>query len=187
MLPTITTNWQSERNTTGQPDSLSVGLRCVVGRTGGQAAGHALIALVRGATIALLAASLIACTSSQGPQSSGKLDVTVPKTSPDRVKTALVNEMQKRKFRIAQETASQMAFEQPAGSSVLQSLSGADVGRNPIERVTYNIRQVGSDVQVSAEIAVINKTASSPEKKIDISPSAEAQQISSVLDKIAGN
>jgi hypothetical protein len=80
-----------------------------------------------------------------------------------------------------------MSFEQPAGSAVLQSLSGADVGKNPIERVTYNIKQVGSDVQVSAEIAVINKTGSLPEKKIDISQSAEAQNMSSVLDKIAGN
>src|SRR5262245_27281652 len=126
---------------------------------------HALISLFRGATIALLTASLIACTSPQGPQSSGKLDVTVPKTSPDRVKTALVSEMQKRKVRIAQETASQMAFEQPAGSSVLQSLSGAEVGRDPIERVTYSIKQVGPDVQISAEIAVISKAGSAPEKK----------------------
>ena len=146
----------------------------------------ALISFFRGATIVLLTASLIGCTS-QGPQSSGRLDVTVPKTSPDRVKTALVNEMQKRKFRIAQETASQMAFEQPAGSSVLQSLSGADVGRDPIERVTYSIKQVGSDVQVSAEIVVISKAGSPSEKKININQSAEAQNVSAVLDKIAGN
>jgi hypothetical protein len=149
--------------------------------------GHAVISCFRSVTIALLAASLMACTSSQSPQPSGKLDVTVAKTSPDRVKTVLVSEMQKRKFRIAQETASQMSFEQPAGSAVLQSLSGADVGKNPIERVTYSIKQVGSDVQVSAEIAVINKTGSPPEKKIDISQSAEAQNVSSALDKIAGN
>lgn len=146
-----------------------------------------MISGFRSVTIVLLAASLMACTSSQGPQPSGKLDVTVAKTSPDRVKTLLVAEMQKRKFRIAQETASQMSFEQPAGSAVLQSLSAADVGKNPIERVTYSIKQLGSDVQVSAEIAVINKTGSSPEKKIDIGQSAEAQNVSSVLDKVAGN
>jgi hypothetical protein len=65
----------------------------------------------------VLASSLFGCTSSQPPQSPGKLEVTISGTSIDRVKTALVTEMQKRKFRIANETQSEMSFEQPASSA----------------------------------------------------------------------
>ena len=46
------------------------------------------------------------------------LEVTIPGTSTDRIKTTLVGEMQKRKFRIANDTRSEMSFEQPASSAV---------------------------------------------------------------------
>ena len=114
------------------------------------------------------------------------LEVTIPGTSTDRIKTTLVSEMQKRKFRIANETQSEMSFEQPASSAVLQSLPETDIGKAPIERVTYTIKPVADDIRVSSEIAVISKAGSSPEKKVDISQSAEAQTVQSVLDKIAG-
>ena len=46
------------------------------------------------------------------------LEVTIPGTPTDRIKTTLVGEMQKRKFRIANDTRSEMSFEQPASSAV---------------------------------------------------------------------
>jgi hypothetical protein len=92
--------------------------------------------------------------------------------------------MQKRKFRIANETQSEMSFEQPASSAVLQSLPEADLSKAPIERVTYAMKPVAGDIHLSAEIAVIS--GSSPEKKIDISQGLEAQNVQTVLDKIAG-
>jgi hypothetical protein len=134
----------------------------------------------------VLASSLFGCTSSQPPQSPVKLEVTISGTSIDRVKTALVTEMQKRKFRIANETQSELSFEQPASSAVLQSLPEADLSKAPIERVTCAMKPVAGDIHLSAEIAVISKLGSSPEKKIDISQGLEAQNVQSVLDKIAG-
>ena len=98
----------------------------------------------------------------------------------------IVSEMQKRKFRIVNETQSEMSFEQLAGSEVLKSLPETDIGKAPIERVTYTIKPIAGDIRVSSEIAVISKTGSSPEKKVDISQSAEAQTVQSVLDKIVG-
>ena len=137
--------------------------------------------------VAFLGLSVLGCTSSQTPAPTpGKLEVTIRGTSTDRIKTTLVSEMQKRKFRIANETQSEMSFEQPAGSDVLKSLPETDIGKAPIERVTYAIKPVAGDIRVSSEIAVISKAGSSPEKKIDISQSAEAQTVQSVLDKIAG-
>jgi len=137
--------------------------------------------------VAFLGLSVLGCTSSQTPAPTpGKLEVTIRGTSTDRIKTTLVSEMQKRKFRIANETQSEMSFEQPAGSDVLKSLPETDIGKAPIERVTYAIKPVAGDIRVSSEIAVISKAGSSPEKKIDISQSTEAQTVQSVLDKIAG-
>jgi hypothetical protein len=137
--------------------------------------------------VAFLALSVLGCTSSQAPApTTGRLEVTIPGTSNDRIKTTLVSEMQKRKFRVANETQSEMSFEQPASSEVLKSLPETDIGKAPIERVTYTIKPVAGDIRVSSEIAVISKAGSSQEKKIDISQSAEAQTVQSVLDKIAG-
>ena len=139
----------------------------------------------RESIVAFLALSVLGCTSSQAPAPTpGKLEVTIPGTSTDRIKTTLVSEMQKRRFRVANETQSEMSFEQPA--SVIQSLPETDIGKAPVERVPYTIKPVAGDIRVSGEIAVISKAGSAPEKKIDISQSAEAQTVQSVLDKLAG-
>jgi hypothetical protein len=141
----------------------------------------------RESIVALLALSVLGCTSSQAPAPTpGKLEVTIPGTSTDKIKTTLVSEMQKRKFRIANETQSEMSFEQPASNAVIQSLPETDIGKAPIERVTYTIKPVAGDIRVSGEIAVISKAGSSSEKKVDISQSAEAQTVQSVFEKIAG-
>jgi hypothetical protein len=137
--------------------------------------------------VAFLALSVLGCTSSQAPAPPPtKLEVTIPGTSTDKIKTTLVSEMQKRKFRIVNETQSEMSFEQLAGSEVLKSLPETDIGKAPIERVTYTIKPIAGDIRVSSEIALISKAGSPQEKKIDISQSAEAQTVQSVLDKIVG-
>jgi hypothetical protein len=141
----------------------------------------------RASIVAFLALSVLGCTSSQAPAPTpGKLEVTIHGTSTDRIKTTLVSEMQKRKFRIANEKPSEISFEQPASSEVLKSLPETDISKAPIERVTYTIKPVAGDIRVSSEIAIVSKAGSSPERKVDISQSAEAQTVQSVLDKIAG-
>jgi hypothetical protein len=137
-------------------------------------------------TVAFLGLSILGCTSQAPAPTLGKLEITVRGTSTDRIKTMLVGEMQKRKFRITNETQSEMSFEQPVSSEVLKSLPDTDIGKAAIERVTYMIKPLAGDIRVSSEIAVISKAGSSPEKKIDISQSAEAETVQSVLDKIAG-
>jgi hypothetical protein len=142
--------------------------------------------LRRVSTTIVLAFSLFGCAS-QSPQPVEKLEASVHGRSVDKIKTVLVTEMQKRKFRIANETQSMMSFEQPASSTVLQSLSNSDVGKTPTERVTYTIKPAADDILVSAEIAIIPKAGSSPENKIDIGQSGEAQSIRAVLNKVAEN
>ena len=113
--------------------------------------------------VAFLGLSVLGCTSSQAPAPTpGKLEVIIRGTSTDRIKTTLVSEMQKRKFRIANETQSEMSFEQPASSDVLKSLPDTDIGKAPIERVTYTIKPVAGDIRVSSEIAVISNAERFP-------------------------
>jgi hypothetical protein len=141
----------------------------------------------RALIVAFLALSVLGCTSSQAPAPTpGKLEVTIHGTSTDRIKTTLVSEMQKRNFRIANETQSEISFEQPASSEVIKFLPETDIGKAPIERVTYTIKPVAGDIRVTSEIAVVRKAGSSTEKKVDISQNAEAQTVQSVLDKISG-
>jgi hypothetical protein len=49
------------------------------------------------------------------------------------------------------------------------------------------IKPVAGEIHVSAEVAVISKVGSAPDKKVDIRQSAEAQSIQSLLDKVPGN
>ena len=139
----------------------------------------------RGLVIVGLAGGLLACASPPQEARSGKPEVTISGTTMDKLKTALVSEMSKRKFRVTKETASEMSFEQPASSSVLQAVASSDAGKNAIERVTYTVATVGGDMHVVADVAVVRKLAAM-EKPIDINQSAEAQTVQSVLDKIAG-
>jgi hypothetical protein len=132
-----------------------------------------------------LAGALVACASPQPEPRSGKPEVTITGATMDKLKTALMSEMSKRKFRVAKETQSEMSFEQPATSSALQAVASSDAGKNAIERVTYTVATVGGDMHVVADVAIVRRLAAM-EKPIDINQSAEAQNVQSILDKIAG-
>jgi len=135
--------------------------------------------------VGALVGALIGCTSSPPVPHSTKPEVTISGTTIDRVKTALVGEMSKRKFRVAKDTASELSFEQPATSAVLEGLTASAAGKNPIERVTYTWAPTGDDLRVTADIVVVRKLAAM-EQPVDISQGPEIQNVQSVLDKIAG-
>jgi hypothetical protein len=140
---------------------------------------------IRLLVIGALAGALLGCASAPPEPHAGKPEVTISGASIDRVKTALVAEMSKRKFRVAKETASEMSFEQPAASPVLQGLSASAAGKNPIERITYTMAATGADLHVTADIVVVRKLAAM-EQPVDIGQGPEAQSVQAMLDKIAG-
>jgi hypothetical protein len=135
--------------------------------------------------IVALACALVACASPQPEPRSGKPEVTISGATMDKLRTALVSEMSKRKFRVAKETQSEMSFEQPATGAALQAVASSEAGKNAIERITYTVATVGGDMRVVADVAIVRKLAAM-EKPIDINQSAEAQNVQSILDKIAG-
>ena len=115
-----------------------------------------------------------------------KLQVTITGTSVDRVKTALVSEMSKRKFRVAKNSNQDIAFEQPASSTALQGLSSSAVRGNPIERVTYAMAPEKDDVDVTANVVLAQKLAAM-EQETDINQGPEGQTVQAILDKIASD
>ena len=104
----------------------------------------------------------------------------------DRVKTALVSEMSKRKFRVATSSGQDIAFEQPASSTALQGLLSTAVRGNPTERVTYAIVPENENMHVTANIVLVRKLAAM-EQETDINQGPEGQAVQAILDKIASD
>jgi hypothetical protein len=136
--------------------------------------------------ISAFAFMLVGCAASSPELHPGKPDVTISGTTIDKVKTALVAEMSKRKFRVGKETQLELPFEQPASGNALQGLSAADTKGNPIERITYTLAPEGADIRIVADIVIVRKLAAM-EKPIDITHGPETQTVQSILDKIAAD
>jgi hypothetical protein len=115
-----------------------------------------------------------------------KLQVTITGTTVDRLKTALVSEMSKRKFHVAKSSGQDVAFERPASSTALQGLSSSAVRGNPIERVTYAMAPEKDDVDVTANVVLAQKLAAM-EQETDINQGPEGQTVQAILDKIASD
>jgi hypothetical protein len=135
-------------------------------------------------TIVAVAGTLGACASSPEAPHPTQPQVTISGTSVDRVKTALVSEMARRKFHVGKEAQFEIPFEQPASHSVLQGLSAADAGGNPTERIIYTLAPEGGDIRVVAEVYVVRRLAAM-ERPVDISQGPEGQTVQGILDKIA--
>jgi hypothetical protein len=136
------------------------------------------------AVVVLTSLVLAGCAAQSPVLHPGKPEITISGTTIDKVKTALVAEMSKRKFRVGKETQLEMPFEQPAGGNALQGLSAADAKGNPIERITYTLAPEGADIRIVADIVVIRKLAAM-EKPIDITQGPESQSVQGILEKIA--
>ncbi len=136
--------------------------------------------------LAVCAGLLFGCTSAPPPPpQSTNPQVTIPGTSVDRVKKALMAEMSKRKFHVAKDSGQTISFEQPASSLALQNLSAHAVrGGNPIERITFTIASEKGDVQVSADVILLRKLAAM-EGETDINQGSEGQSVQAILDQIA--
>jgi hypothetical protein len=115
-----------------------------------------------------------------------KPQVTITSTSVDRVKTALVSETSKRKFRVVKNNGQDITFEQAASSTALQGLSSIAGHGNPIERVTYAMAPEKDDMHVTANIVLVRKLAAM-EQETDINQGPEGQTVQAILDKIASD
>jgi len=140
---------------------------------------------VRTLVVGACACLLPGCAATPEPHPT-KLQVTITGTSIDRLKTALVSEMSKRKFHVAKSSGQDVAFERPASSTALQGLSSSAVRGNPIERVTYAMAPEKDDVDVTANVVLAQKLAAM-EQETDINQGPEGQTVQAILDKIAGD
>jgi len=95
---------------------------------------------------------------------SGHPEVTISRVAPDRVKSALVNKMIDSGYRITKDTQFELTFDKPADSALAILLLSSDRGGTPNMRVAYSIAQVGDDVRVVADVAIISNPGSPYEK-----------------------
>jgi hypothetical protein len=96
---------------------------------------------------------------------SGHPEVTISRVAPDKVKSALVNKMIDEGYRITKDTQFELTFDKLTDSTLAVILF-SDRGP-PDWRVAYSFAQVGDDVRVVADVAMIQNPGSAREYRLD--------------------
>lgn len=126
-------------------------------------------------------------TTAPAPQTaSGKAEVTIQAPA-QVIKSALINEMINRGYRIVRDSEYELAFEHVITNVALVMLLGTSGGGAPTERVTYQIAALGPSTRVIADIAVISNSGTAFEKRIETSQGADAPNVQALLDKVASD
>jgi hypothetical protein len=116
-----------------------------------------------------LGCALSACTAATHLDTpSGHAEVTISRVAPDKVKAALVSKMIDKGYRITKDSQFELAFDKPADSAIAIILFSSEAGGTPNMRVAYSIAQVGADVRVVADLALITNPGSAHEQRTDL-------------------
>jgi SPOR domain len=133
-----------------------------------------------------LAACLAGCgTPVRQNTASGRPEVTVHQVPADRVKAAIVNEMIDMGYRITKDSQFEIAFDRPTDNPVAAVLFGSKYDAQPNARISYSIAQMGNDVRVVADMAIITNPGSGFEQRTDVSDGADSPKIQEFLDGMA--
>jgi hypothetical protein len=111
---------------------------------------------------------------------SGHAEVTISRVAPEKIKAALVNKMIDKGYRITKDTQFELAFDKPADSILVAALFGSKYDAIPNARVTYSIAQVGDDVRIVGDLAVITNPGSAHEQRTDMNGAAKDAPIHDV-------
>jgi cell division septation protein DedD len=135
-----------------------------------------------------LAALLFGCgTPVRQNTASGRPEVTIANVPADRVKSALVNEMINGGYRITKDSQFEIAFDRPIDNLAAAVLFGSRYDAQPNARVAYSIAQVGSDVRVVADMAIITNPGSGFEQRTDVSAGADSPKIQELLNRVSAS
>ncbi len=126
-------------------------------------------------------------TTATAPQTaSGKPELTIQAPAP-AIKSALVNEMVNRGYRIVRDSEYELTFENVITNVAFVVLLGTPGGGAPTERITYQIATLGPSTRVIADIAIISNSGTAFEKRIDTSKGADAPNVQALLSKVASD
>jgi len=118
---------------------------------------------------------------------SGHPEVTISRTTPNKVKAALVRKMIDKGFQVTKDKQFELAFDRPLDNKLAEALLGSKVSGTPNMRVTYSISQVGDDVRVIADLAAITNPGSASELSTDMNDAAKGapvHDVQSFLDEL---
>jgi hypothetical protein len=143
----------------------------------------------RGMRILIVFAVALFCGSCSHPvqheTASGHPEVTVQNVAADKVKAALVNKMLNKGYRITRDTQFELAYDKPVENVMASVLLGSKYDSQPNARVAYSIAQVGKDVRVVADLAVITNPGSAFERRTDLNRGVESPKVQTFLDDMA--
>jgi hypothetical protein len=143
--------------------------------------------------LALASCALGACTASTPSNTSnlgtpsGHPEVTISRITPDKVKAALVPKMIDKGFQVTKDTQFELAFDRPLDDKQAQAILGSKAKGTPHGRITYSIEQVGDDVRVVADLAVVTNPGRASERSTDqndASKGAPVDDVQSFLDDL---
>lgn len=138
--------------------------------------------------VAALGLVLASCgTPVRQDTASGRPEVTVHHVASDRVKGALVSGMLNRGYRITKDSQFEIAFDRPVDNLAVAVLMGSKYDAQPNARVSYQIAQLGDDVRVVADMAIITNPGSAFERRMDVSAGADSPVIQAFLTTIAAD
>ena len=88
-------------------------------------------------------------------------------------------------YRITKDTQFELAFDMPVDNAMVSVLLGSKYDSQPNKRVSYSIAQVGEDVRVVADFAVITNPGSAFERRTDLNESAATTDVQTLLEEVA--
>jgi len=115
---------------------------------------------------------------------SGRPEIVMERASIDRVKSAIVNKMLNRGFRITRDTQFELTFEKTYANPVTGVLLGDEYIGQPNTGITFTIAQRGEDVRVVTDVAFIANPGSPQERRFEGTQTAQLLA-KSVLEETA--
>jgi hypothetical protein len=137
-----------------------------------------------GAALTLLTAC---ATPTRNETPSGKVEATFRNVAVDKAKSALVNMMINRGYRITKDTPYELSFDKPVENLAAQVLLGSKYDSQPNARIAYYLAVNGSDVRVVADLAIITNPGSAFERRTDVNNGADAPAIQAALNDLASS
>lgn len=125
---------------------------------------------------------LSGCQTVQHTTPSGKAETTIANTTTDQVKAEIVNGMMTAGYIIRQDTPYALSFDKQLQDFGAMFVYGSQYDSFPSSRVSFAIAQVGSNVRIVSDVAVITNPGSAFERRTATNNSTDGAQVQAMLD-----
>jgi len=101
------------------------------------------------------------------------------------VKAALLSGMLDLGYRLVRDEAFSITLERQTDNFAANLLLATPAGGPPVVRVTYTVAELGPDVRVVSDMALIQNSGTAFERRNDVSRGADSPRVQAFLDTIA--